>query len=92
MSDEKKTLYERLGGYDAIAASANDLLLRLQADPRQLAHVAGGDALVSIAGVARVGSGLPTVESHQTAMSLSARPENSSSLYWVTNYRHCYRH
>jgi len=26
MSDEKKTLYERLGGCDAIAAVANDLL------------------------------------------------------------------
>ena len=34
MSDEKKTLYERLGGYDAIAAVANDLLLRLRADPQ----------------------------------------------------------
>src|SRR5438093_7731650 len=34
MSDEKKTLYERLGGYDAIAAVANDLLPRLQADPQ----------------------------------------------------------
>ena len=30
MSD--KTLYERLGGYDAISAVANDLLPRLQAD------------------------------------------------------------
>ena len=29
----KKTLYERLGGYDAISAVANDLLPRLQADP-----------------------------------------------------------
>lgn len=28
------TLYERLGGYDAIAAVANDLLPRLQADPQ----------------------------------------------------------
>ena len=28
----KKSLYERLGGYDAIAAVANDLLPRLQAD------------------------------------------------------------
>lgn len=28
----KTTLYERLGGYDAISAVANDLLLRLQAD------------------------------------------------------------
>jgi hemoglobin len=28
----KRTLYERLGGYDAIAAVANDLLPRLQAD------------------------------------------------------------
>src|SRR2546423_2563140 len=34
MSDEKKTLYERLGGYDAIAAVANDLLPRLQTDPQ----------------------------------------------------------
>src|ERR1044071_536774 len=34
MSDEKRTLYERLGGYDAIAAVANDLLPRLQADPQ----------------------------------------------------------
>jgi len=30
----KKTLYERLGGYDAIAAVANDLLSRLQVDSR----------------------------------------------------------
>src|SRR4029077_13501419 len=29
MSGDKKTLYERLGGYDAIAAVANDLLPRL---------------------------------------------------------------
>jgi len=29
-----KTLYERLGGYDAISAVANDLLPRLQADPQ----------------------------------------------------------
>jgi hemoglobin len=29
-----KTLYERLGGYDAIAAVASDLLPRLQADAR----------------------------------------------------------
>lgn len=29
-----KTLYERLGGYDAIVAVAGDLLLRLQADSR----------------------------------------------------------
>ena len=28
----EKTLYERLGGYDAIAAVANDLLPRLQGD------------------------------------------------------------
>jgi hemoglobin len=27
-----KTLYERLGGYEAICAVANDLLPRLQAD------------------------------------------------------------
>jgi hemoglobin len=29
-----KTLYERLGGYDAICAVVNDLLPRLQADSR----------------------------------------------------------
>ena len=29
-----KTLYERLGGYDAISAVCNDLLPRLQADPQ----------------------------------------------------------
>jgi len=34
MSDETKTLYERLGGYDAITAVVNDLLPRLQADPQ----------------------------------------------------------
>jgi hemoglobin len=34
MMSESKTLYERLGGYDAIAAVANDLLPRLQADPQ----------------------------------------------------------
>ncbi len=33
----RKTLYERLGGYDAIAAVVNDLLPRLRGDP-QLAH------------------------------------------------------
>ncbi len=32
MSDGKKTLFERLGGYDAISAVANDLLPRLRAD------------------------------------------------------------
>jgi hemoglobin len=30
----EKTLHERLGGYDAISAVANDLLPRLQADPQ----------------------------------------------------------
>ena len=34
MTDAKKTLYERLGGYDAITAVVNDLLPRLQADPQ----------------------------------------------------------
>jgi hemoglobin len=34
MGDETKTLYERLGGYNAIAAVANDLLPRLRADPQ----------------------------------------------------------
>ena len=30
----KKSLYERLGGYDAIAAVSNDLVDRLQKDPQ----------------------------------------------------------
>ncbi len=30
----KKTLYERLGGYDSISAVVNDLLPRVQADPQ----------------------------------------------------------
>lgn len=34
MSGESKSLYERLGGYDAISAVANDLLPRLQTDPQ----------------------------------------------------------
>jgi len=34
MSDDKKILYERLAGHDAITAVANDLLPRLQADPQ----------------------------------------------------------
>ena len=34
MSDEKETLYDRLGGYDAMAAVANDLLPRLRTDPQ----------------------------------------------------------
>ena len=34
MSDDMGTLYERLGGYNAIAAVANDLLSRLRADPQ----------------------------------------------------------
>jgi len=33
MSDQEATLYARLGGYDAIAAVAADLLPRLMADP-----------------------------------------------------------
>jgi hemoglobin len=32
MSDKQKTLFERLGGYTAISAVANDLLPRLQGD------------------------------------------------------------
>ena len=32
MNNGKKTLYERLGGYEAITAVANDLLPRLRAD------------------------------------------------------------
>jgi hemoglobin len=34
MQGDKKSLYERLGGYDAISAVANDLLARLRADPQ----------------------------------------------------------
>ena len=34
MSDSKQTIYERLGGYEAITAVANDLLPRLQTDSR----------------------------------------------------------
>jgi hemoglobin len=34
MTTQKKSLYERLGGYDAIAAVADDLLVRLRADPQ----------------------------------------------------------
>ena len=34
MSNGTKTLYERLGGYSAIAAVADDLLPRLRADPQ----------------------------------------------------------
>src|SRR5437764_14586468 len=34
MSNARKTLYERLGGYDAITAVANDLLPRLRGDPQ----------------------------------------------------------
>src|SRR5437764_4665027 len=34
MSNGTKTLYERLGGYSAIAAVANDVLPRLRADPQ----------------------------------------------------------
>jgi hemoglobin len=47
MSNETKTLFERLGGYDAIAAVANDLLPRLRADPqlgRWATNGAAGDA------------------------------------------------
>jgi len=31
---QDQSLYQRLGGYDAIAAATDDLLGRLQADPR----------------------------------------------------------
>ena len=34
MDDGTKSLYQRLGGYDAIAAVANDLLPRLRNDPQ----------------------------------------------------------
>jgi hemoglobin len=34
MSDAEPSLYQRLGGYDAIAAATDDLLGRLQGDPQ----------------------------------------------------------
>jgi hemoglobin len=34
MSDRQKTLYELLGGHDAIAAVCGDLVTRLQRDPQ----------------------------------------------------------
>jgi len=34
MSDGQKTLYQRLGGYDAIATVSKDLVTRLQNDPQ----------------------------------------------------------
>jgi hemoglobin len=34
MSEAQKTLYERLGGYDAMAAVANDVMPRLRNDPQ----------------------------------------------------------
>jgi hemoglobin len=34
MSEQSETLYERLGGYDAIAAVAEDLVARLNQDPQ----------------------------------------------------------
>jgi hemoglobin len=34
MNDKAKTLYQRLGGYDVIAAVADDLLARLRSDPQ----------------------------------------------------------
>ena len=37
MTEQTATLYARLGGYDAIAAVADDLLSRLMSDP-QLGH------------------------------------------------------
>lgn len=34
MSEQNKTLYERLGGYDAIAAVADELVARLNKEPQ----------------------------------------------------------
>ena len=34
MSNQKDSLYKRLGGYDAIAAVTDDLIGRLVADPQ----------------------------------------------------------
>ena len=34
MNEQNKTLYERLGGYDAIAAVADDLVARINRDPQ----------------------------------------------------------
>jgi hypothetical protein len=43
------TLYARLGGYDAIAAVADDLLSRLMADPRWVAFGRTDQKMVPVA-------------------------------------------
>lgn len=40
----EETLYHRLGGYDAIAAATDDLLARLQSDPRLRPYWKGASA------------------------------------------------
>ena len=49
-----KTLYERLGGYDAIAAVADNLLPHLQADPQT------GSLLAARARIVKTGTGSTT--------------------------------
>ena len=44
---EGKTLYQRLGGYDAIAAITDEFLRRMRADP-MFARFAGGRSLDSV--------------------------------------------
>lgn len=41
---ELRTLYERLGGYDAVAAATDELLARLQADPQLGGYWKGASA------------------------------------------------
>jgi hypothetical protein len=46
MPGTERSLYERLGGYDAIAAVSDDLLERMLSRPDELAEqilIAGGD-------------------------------------------------
>ena len=50
MSEQNKTLYERLGGYDAIAAVAHDLVSRLNQD---LSSVVSGRIAEKMASSAR---------------------------------------
>ena len=44
-TEAEKSLYERIGGYDAIAAATDDLLQRLTSHPPTLASTGAGIAL-----------------------------------------------
>ena len=62
---ENQTLYTRLGGYDSLAAVANDLLPRLMADqgPGEEA-TAGGRGATTPAPAATIPAGIPTIRPH----------------------------